>query len=106
MSPSKVIGAALNSVTSLFNNSCDVNTVKFHQGRKTIMLARYFLSHKESDEKSTHHQERHQSRGRGLRLLWPTLFPGNQFVDVKFHICIFNTGIINNTQKLSATVKS
>ena len=42
MSTSKVIGAALNSVTSLFNNSCDVNTVKFHQGRKTIMLARYF----------------------------------------------------------------
>jgi len=36
----EVIGAALNSVTSLFNNSCDVNTVKFHQGRKTIMLAR------------------------------------------------------------------
>ena len=42
MSTSKVIGAALNSVTSLFNNSCDVNTVKFHQGRKTIMLARCF----------------------------------------------------------------
>ena len=36
----QVIGAALNSVTSLFNNSCDVNTVKFHQGRKTVMLAR------------------------------------------------------------------
>ena len=29
-----------------------------------------------------------------------------QFVDVKLHICIFNTGIITNTQKLSATVKS
>ena len=27
----KVIGAALNGVASLFNNSCDVNTVKFHQ---------------------------------------------------------------------------
>ena len=26
-----VIAAALNGVTSLFNNSCDVNTVKFHQ---------------------------------------------------------------------------
>ena len=26
-----IIGAALNGVTSLFNNSCDVNTVKFHQ---------------------------------------------------------------------------
>ena len=22
---------ALNSITSLFNNSCDVNTVKYHQ---------------------------------------------------------------------------
>ena len=26
-----VIGGALNSISSLFNNSCDVNTVKFHQ---------------------------------------------------------------------------
>ena len=26
-----VIGGALNGVASLFNNSCDVNTVKFHQ---------------------------------------------------------------------------
>ena len=52
MSPSKVIGASLNSVTSLFNNSCDVNTVKFHQGRKTIMLARYFLSHTRNRMKS------------------------------------------------------
>ena len=42
----QVIGAALNSVTSLFNNSCDVNTVKFHQGRKTVMLARSILSYR------------------------------------------------------------
>ena len=35
-----VIGAALNTVSSLFNNSCDVNTVKFHRGRQTILLAR------------------------------------------------------------------
>ena len=42
----QVIGAALNSVTSLFNNSCDVNTVKFHQGRKTVMLARSIPSYR------------------------------------------------------------
>ena len=36
-----MIGAALNSVASLFNNSCDVNTVKYHRGRHTVMLARY-----------------------------------------------------------------
>ena len=42
----QVIGAALNSVTSLFNNSCDVNTVKFHQGRKTVMLARSISSYR------------------------------------------------------------
>jgi len=35
-----VIAAALNGVTSLFNNSCDVNTVKFHQDNKTIMIAK------------------------------------------------------------------
>ena len=36
----QVIGSALNSITSLFNNGCDVNTVKFHRGRQTVMLAR------------------------------------------------------------------
>ena len=35
-----VIGAALNSITSLFNNSCDVNTIKYHQGNTTIMMAK------------------------------------------------------------------
>ena len=35
-----VIGAALNSITSMFNNSCDVNTIKYHQGNKTIMMAK------------------------------------------------------------------
>lgn len=35
-----VIGGALNSISSLFNNSCDVNTVKYHQGDQTVMIAR------------------------------------------------------------------
>ena len=33
-----VIGAALNGVASLFNNSCDVNTVKFHQVTNQLCL--------------------------------------------------------------------
>ena len=35
-----VIGAAFNSVSSLFNNSCDVNTVKYHQGNNTTIIAK------------------------------------------------------------------
>ena len=35
-----VIGAALNGVCSLFNNSCDVNTLKYHAGTTETMLAR------------------------------------------------------------------
>lgn len=35
-----VIGGALNSISSLFNNSCDVNTVKYHQGDQTVMMAK------------------------------------------------------------------
>ena len=35
-----VIGGALNGVASLFNNSCDVNTVKFHQ----VLLHFYFFA--------------------------------------------------------------
>ena len=86
----QVIGAALNSVTSLFNNSCDVNTVKFHQGRKTVMLARcrhisvISVSSNQSDTLS--HQEGHQGRRGGLRLLWPTLFPGRKVFTLKAHL--------------------
>ena len=58
----QVIGAALNSVTSLFNNSCDVNTVKFHQGRKTVMLAR-FQTHIESNLSDNLHTRRDITAG-------------------------------------------
>ena len=105
---SKVIGASLNSVTSLFNNSCDVNTVKFHQGRKTIMLARYFsLSQGIGWKVNSPPGETSKQEMRSQTSMANTISRQSiQFVDVKFHICIFNTGIITNTQKLSATVKS
>ena len=35
-----VIGSAVNRYTSLFNNSCDVNTIKFHQGKTTVLVAK------------------------------------------------------------------
>ena len=108
MSTSKVIGAALNSVTSLFNNSCDVNTVKFHQGRKTIMLARCFsLSQGIGWKVNSPPGETSKQGKRSQTSMANTISRQSiQFVDVKLHFCIFNTGIITNTQKLSATVKS
>ena len=39
-SPINVVGVAIYPKISLFNNSCDVNTFKYHQGCQEIMVAR------------------------------------------------------------------
>ena len=70
-----VIGAALNGVCSLFNNSCDVNTVKFH--RVTIDKMRGAADTRCISGPHHRHdrQAQHQGGGRGHRLLRRALFP-------------------------------
>ncbi|XP_023325978.1 SET and MYND domain-containing protein 4 [Eurytemora carolleeae] len=38
-----VIGSGVTRYTSLFNNSCDVNTIKYHQGKSTVLRAKRLI---------------------------------------------------------------
>ena len=36
----QVVGVGIYPILSLFNNCCDVNTLKYHEGRREVMRAR------------------------------------------------------------------